>query len=61
MLSYATVTPYDRVVRMVQLVVVTFTVSGWDLANTNIEHNKHKYDGDKRAVWEVEDYLQKEN
>jgi len=40
---------------------VTFTVSGWDLANTNIEHSKHKYDEDKPAVWELEDYLQKGN
>lgn len=29
-----------------------FTVSGWDLANTNTEHNKHKYDGDEQAAWE---------
>lgn len=40
-MNYATVTPCDRLVRVVQLVVVTFTVSVWDIPSRNTEHNKH--------------------
>lgn len=60
-MNYATVTPCDRLVRVVQLVVVTFTVSVWDIASRNTEHNKHKYEGDKWAVRELEGYLEREN